>query len=113
MQSSFFSRKTMVTAVATLAIAGTLAVSAGSAEAGWRGRSYNGGAVAAGVIGGMALGALAAGAARSAYAAPAPGYYYGGPREVYYDDGPECYVSSRRVWVDGWGWRRQRVTVCD
>src|SRR5215212_9791982 len=38
-------------------------------------RRGNGGAVAAGVVGGLALGALAAGAASNAYAAPvAPGY---------------------------------------
>jgi hypothetical protein len=49
--------KSIVTAaVAALAAAGTLAGSAGRAEA----RSYHGGAVAAGIIGGVALGVMAA-----------------------------------------------------
>ena len=58
----------------------------------------NGGAIAAGVIGGLAVGALIGAAA---YYAAAPGYYgYGG-----------CYWTRQRVW-DGWGWRFRRVQVC-
>jgi hypothetical protein len=59
----------------------------------------NGGAVAAGVVGGLALGALAA---RPAYPA-----YYGAP--AYAE--PRCYTTSRRF-VDQWGRyvvRRERV----
>jgi hypothetical protein len=60
-----------------------------------RHRSNNGGAVAAGVIGGLALGALAA---RPAYSYPAYPTYYGSP--VY--DAPSCYTVRRRF-VDDWG----------
>ncbi|MDJ1157319.1 hypothetical protein QNA08_03585 [Chelatococcus sp. SYSU_G07232] len=120
MFTSNLSKKTVATALAVLTVAGTLSVASTEAEA--RNR-YSGGAVAAGVIGGLALGALAAGAARPAYAYPAPGYYYDyGPRPAYYgygpayyydDDVPACFTKYRRVWVDGWGWRTRRVTVCD
>jgi len=51
----------------------------------------NGGAVAAGVVGGLALGALAA---RPAY----PNYYYGAGAY----NGPPCYTVRRRF-VDNWG----------
>lgn len=68
-------------------------------------RGWNGGAAAAGVIGGLALGALAAGAMSPGYAAPAYGPGYGA-----YDDG-YCEIQRRRYW-DGWGWRVQRVRVC-
>jgi hypothetical protein len=55
-------------------------------------RGYdNGGAVAAGVVGGLALGALAA---RPAY----PNYYYGAGAY----DAPSCYTVRRRF-VDNWG----------
>ena len=57
-------------------------------------RHNNGGAVAAGVIGGLALGALAS----SAYAAPAyPSYYGAGAYAA-----PSCYMVRRRF-VDEWG----------
>jgi hypothetical protein len=68
----------------------------------------NGGAAAAGVVGGLALGALAAGAAR-------PGYYgsgYGYPAYGYPAYG-DCYVARQRV-INAWGhsyW--QHVTICD
>lgn len=65
-------------------------------------RHSNGGAVAAGVIGGLALGALAS----SAYAAPAYSYpaysypsgYYAAPAYA----APSCYTVRRRF-VDAWG----------
>jgi hypothetical protein len=47
-------------AVMALAVAGSLAASAGRAEA----RSYHGGAIAAGIVGGVALGVMAAEASR-------------------------------------------------
>lgn len=61
-------------------------------------RRYNGGAVAAGVVGGLALGALAAGAV----AAPAPVY------------GGECWIQRQPV-TDSWGnvLYYQRVRVCN
>ncbi len=59
-----------------------------------RHRSDDGGAVAAGVIGGLALGALAS---QPAYSYPSPAYY-GAP--AYGDSG--CYTVRRRF-VDDWG----------
>ena len=67
-------------------------------------RHNNGGAVAAGVIGGLALGALASSAyaaptyAYPAYSAPAyPSYYGAGAYAA-----PACYTVRRRF-VDEWG----------
>lgn len=69
-------------------------------------RGYdNGGAVAAGVVGGLALGALAARPAYPAY----PAYSYG--TNVYRE--PSCYTVSRRF-VDDWGRRIvRREQVCE
>jgi hypothetical protein len=69
-----------------------------------------GGALAAGIIGGLAAGAIIGSAAHGPYYGYGPGYYYG-PGPVYYRGGP-CYWTHRRFW-DGWGWRVQRVRVCD
>jgi hypothetical protein len=77
---------------------------------------WNGGAVAAGVIGGLALGALAAGAYSSG-----PAYYYGPPPaypaypveygEAYYPH--RCYWTVRRVYDDyGYYLGRRRVHIC-
>jgi hypothetical protein len=69
-------------------------------------QARNGGAVAAGVIGGLAAGAIIG----SAVSGP---HYYGGPYAyapgpAYY--GPGCYWRSQRVWGPyGWHWRRVRV----
>lgn len=72
----------------------------------YRHRHGNGGAVAAGLVGGLALGALAA---RPAYPAYYPGYSYG--TRVY--DEPSCYTVSRRF-VDEWGRRIiRREQVCE
>jgi len=78
-------------------------------------RYNNGGALAAGLIGGLALGALAAAPAYSypAYSYPAypatayPGYYGAGYYGTGYNDagyygGSVCYPVDRRF-VDGWG----------
>ena len=66
----------------------------------------DGGAIAAGVIGGLAAGAIIGGAAASGgYYGPAP-VYYGA-----YGPGPGCVIRRERVW-DGYGWRMQRVRVC-
>lgn len=73
--------------------------------------------VAAGVVGGLAAGAILGSALSGGpvYAEPAPPppppppvYYYDD-----YDDGPICHVERRRVWVDGWGWRRRHVEICE
>jgi hypothetical protein len=129
----FRTHATLKAGLAALMLGGTILASATSAEAGastgtWRngmvagpygagyyGHGYgparygyrrshgNGGAVAAGLIGGLALGALATAPAYSypaypAYPAAAPGYY--GDTTVY--DAPACYTVRRRF-VDAWG----------
>jgi len=76
----------------------------------------NGCGVAAGVIGGLAAGAIIGGAlaGRPAYAEPPPPPPP--PSRTYYyddDDGPVCHIEHRRVWVEGWGWRRDRVEICE
>jgi hypothetical protein len=73
--------------------------------------------IAAGVIGGVAVGAIIGNAlsGQPAYAEPAPPPPPP-PSRVYYDDdddGPVCHVEHRRVWVEDWGWRRERVRVCE
>jgi hypothetical protein len=60
--------------------------------------------------GALAAGAIIGSAAHGPYYGYGPGYYYG-PGPVYYRGGP-CYWTHRRFW-DGWGWRAQRVRVCD
>lgn len=111
--------------LATLAIAGFAAVAASPAEAQYyhRNRGWSPGAAAAvGAVGGLALGAaLAAPRPAYGYYAPAPAYgyyaprpvYVAPPRPVYVEPAPECFVRRERVWVPGWGWRVQRVRVCD
>ena len=63
-------------------------------------RAGDGGAIAAGVIGGAALGALAGSAAAGAYAPPPPGYYPPPPRYVEPVDAPppRCHREYVRVW---------------
>jgi hypothetical protein len=73
----------------------------------------DGGAVAAGVIGGLALGALAGSAAAGAYGPP-PGYYPA-PAPVYYPPPPpppQCWWEPREVW-NGWAFVVRRVRVCE
>jgi hypothetical protein len=72
-----------------------------------RGYGYNGGAVAAGVIGGLALGAIASAASNPYYYGYGPGYY----RPAYYAP-RSCVVERRRV-VDRYGRVVvQRVRTC-
>ena len=92
----------IVTALAAVATLGLTAVTAPQpAEA------RNGGAIAAGVIGGLAAGALIGAAVNGPYYGYGPGYYYG-PAPVYYGG---CYWTRQRVW-DGWGWHFRPVRVC-
>ena len=68
----------------------------------------NGGAVAAGVLGGLAVGAIVGSAAASQ-----PRYY--APAPVYAAPPPSCYwTRGEPVW-DGYrgAWVRPRVQVCD
>ncbi len=71
--------------------------------------AHDGGAVAAGIIGGLAVGAMIGAAASQ------PHYYYGHPR--YYAPGPvyygrHCWWRHRRYW-NGYRWHYRRVRVCD
>jgi len=93
-----------LTVLATVA-ALTVAAVAVPQTADARGR---GGGVAAGIIGGLAAGAIIGGIANQGYYGR-PGYYYAAEPAYY---GPRCYVARQRVW-DGYGWRLQRVRVCD
>ena len=72
----------------------------------------NGGAVAAGILGGLAVGAIVGGAAaqQPRYYAPAPVYE---AEPVY--DAPRCYVTRGEPVWDGYRgvWVRPRVRVCD
>ena len=68
----------------------------------------NGGAVAAGVIGGLAVGGLlGAAAAQPRYYAPAPVYVAPPPPSCYWTRGEPVWDGYRGVWV------RPRVQVCD
>ena len=77
----------------------------------------NGGAVAAGLLGGFAAGAIIGGATapRPYYYGPPPAYYapppaYVAPEPAY---APECYwTRGEPVW-NGYAWVRPRVQVCD
>ena len=92
-----------LTALAAAATIGLAAVAAPQpAEA------RNGGAIAAGIIGGLAVGALVAAAANGPYGyGYGPGYYAAGPGYGY----GGCYWTRQRAW-DGWGWRSRPVRVC-
>jgi hypothetical protein len=90
-----------LTAVAALALAVTA-----SSQPAFAGN--NGGAIAAGVVGGLAVGAIVG--------SQAPRSYYGGPG--YYDSGYQPVYSGchteRQQFDDGYGnIRVRRVRVCD
>src|SRR5262245_21858389 len=92
-----------LTALTAAAILGIAAVAAPQSA-----KAHDGGAIAAGVIGGLAAGAIIGSAAASGpYYGPGPVYY--GPGPVYYGG---CYWTRERFW-DGWGWRVRRVQVCN
>lgn len=89
---------TSISAAAVIAVAAIAAPQPAEAR-------NQGGAIAAGVIGGLALGAIIGSQSRGySYG---PSYYAPGP--VYYR--PSCYWHRERVW-DGWGWHTRRVRVC-
>jgi hypothetical protein len=74
--------------------------------------------VAAGVVGGLAAGAIIGSAIANSqprYVEPAP--VYDAPPSAYdeppeYVEGPVCHMERRQVW-DGYGYRIQRMEVCD
>ncbi len=89
-------------AVAALALAVT--VTSQPAYAGG-----NGGAVAAGVVGGLAVGAIVGSQANRGYYG-GPGYYESGYQPVY---GGGCHIERQQV-EDGYGRIHiRRVRVCD
>ena len=94
-------KKTGMAVAATAMLAAATLAAPQPAQAGG-----HGGAVAAGIIGGLAAGALIGAAAAQPYYGPS---YYA-PAPVYY--GPRCWWQRERVW-DGYGWRLQRVRVCN
>ena len=92
-----------------LAIAAAATLTLGNLAAPQPAQAHDGGAVAAGIIGGLAAGAIiGSAAAHGPYYGP-PGYYYG-PGPVYYR--PHCWWRHERWW-NGWRWRWHRVRVCD
>ncbi|HVV62529.1 MAG TPA: hypothetical protein VHD14_12305 [Pseudolabrys sp.] len=96
----------MTKTLTALATAATLAIAAATVPQ--PAEAHDGGAIAAGVIGGLAAGAIIGSAAAHGPYYYGPGYYYG-PAPVYY--GPGCYWTSERFW-NGWRWRWHRVRVC-
>lgn len=97
-------KKILTAGVAALTLSAVLAAPAAQAR--------DGGAIAAGVVGGLALGAIAGSAAANA----GPGYGYGypayaAPAPVY---GPPCYFT-RQATYDPYGnfAGYRRVRVCD
>jgi hypothetical protein len=101
--------------IIALAAAGLVAAAIpSSAQAGCGGCG-----VAAGVVGGLAAGAIIGGAIANSqprYYEPAPVYAAPPPPPPGYVeevDGPVCHLERRRIWVDGYGWERRRVRVCD
>ncbi len=104
-------------------VAAGVGLTSTQASADWRrGHRYDGGAVAAGVIGGLALGAIAGGA----LAAPAPAYryappppyepapaYYARPPVVYEEPPIVCEIRREKVWLDSWTYEFRRVRVCN
>ena len=90
----------MVTALSALALAATVASQPAFAR--------DGGAVAAGVIGGLAVGAIIGSQTNRGYYG-GPGYYESGYQPVYRD----CRMERERF-VDQYGrYRTRRIRVCD
>lgn len=94
-------RKFLIVAAAALPLLGVH----GQAQAG------DGGAIAAGIIGGLALGGLAAAAAaQPRYVAPYPAYGY---RPVYYAPVRDCWITRRRARDEFGNVYYRRTRVCD
>ncbi len=106
--SGFVSSKALTVAVGALALA-MVAIAPANAE---KGRN---GAAALGVLGGLAVGAIAAGALAGppANAAPVVVRPARPPVTIYEEVEPECHVEIRREYVEGFGYRRVRSTICE
>ncbi len=106
--NNFGKTLTMIAAAATLTIVAVAAPQPAQAR--------DGGAIAAGIIGGLAVGAILGSAAAhngpTYYVEPRRDYYRPEyrPARVYYR--PHCWWSRERVW-DGDDWHHRRVRVCD
>jgi hypothetical protein len=100
----------MIRTFAALALAAlvSLAMAPSSAQA------RDGGAIAAGVLGGLAAGAIIGTAAANARPAPPPPVYYAPPPPAPVVE-EDCYYERPRVWDPYAGvWRRgPRRMVCD
>ena len=72
-------------------------------------QAQDGGAVAAGLLGGLAVGALAGAAIAGSAPPPPPGYGYYAP--IYAPPPPRCYFEPQQVW-NGWAWVVRNVRVC-
>ncbi len=73
----------------------------------------DGGAIAAGIIGGTALGVLAGAAIAGAPHPPPPPVYYA-PDPAYYAPPPHCWYEHHRVWdYDGDAYVVRPVRVCN
>jgi len=102
-----------VKAALALALAGSLVTAVAlPAQAG------DGGAIAAGILGGTALGFIAGSAAAAAAPPPPPPGYYA-PYAPAYADGPgpyapppRCWYEPQQVW-DGYEYVVRRVRVCN
>jgi hypothetical protein len=93
----------IITLAAVAALTLTAAVSPQPAYA------HDGGAVAAGVIGGLAVGAIIGSQANRGYYNGGPGYYESGYQPAY----SNCRIE-RESFVDGYGrYHTRRIRVCD
>ena len=101
-----FLKKTAIGAVALMTLPGAIAATTTAASA------RNGGAIAAGVVGGLAAGAIAGSVlsnANQGYAYGAPAY--AAPQPVY---GGGCYFTRQAVYdEDGQPAGYRRVRVCE
>jgi hypothetical protein len=101
----------MMKTLSALATAGVIATAAITAPA--PAQANDGGAIAAGVVGGLAAGAII-GSTWRPY--PAYGYGYGyAPRPAYYGGAYAyggCHIVRQRIWTN-YGERWRRVRVCD
>jgi len=120
-------RNSSIAVLSVAALSAGVAMLPTNAQADWRYRRYHdGGAVAAGLIGGLALGAIAGGAlavSRPAYgyeALPPPSLRYrpapvdyAPPRVVYEEQPVYCEWRRQKVWIDSYIYQVRRVRVCN